>query len=175
MINDQLFTNKINTFVAKIVELIPPQIDLTDDLYLDGWLYADIIVNPEFMSIPLKASLKSDLGVWPDTCSVTLPKYTTHNNKKYPSQIFISTCLINEALYSLYTTNIVFEISNPAITAGKLALLLGNKIERKYGSDTPCNISVALNDTAPTLKTNADQDAYDFLGYIDLNFTCSNS
>ena len=49
MVNEGLFTSKINSFIAKIVALIPPQIDIGESLYLDGWLYKGIITTPQFV------------------------------------------------------------------------------------------------------------------------------
>lgn len=70
MVNQQLFTDKINSFVAKITSSIPDEIDIGQDLYLYGWLYKAITTTDSYTDVPLKVALKSDIEEWAEICDV---------------------------------------------------------------------------------------------------------
>ena len=68
--------------INKVLSKIPAEIDLGDNLYLDGLLYSNIVsMNSDEMTIPLKTMLRSD----------DFPAYST-----------LHTCYSN--MYSLVTS-----------------------------------------------------------------------
>jgi len=84
MINHQLLDGKINKLIAKILKLIPHEIDLGETgLYIDGWLYNDITSTPKAVTIPLKAALDIEGKDYETPCKVQLPSFSIHEGSKY--------------------------------------------------------------------------------------------
>jgi hypothetical protein len=162
--NEGILTPKLNSFLYKITSSITGELDIGEDLYLYGWLFDAITTVPESMTLPLKVALKSDLEDYTEECATVLPDTWPDGGDRYALQMYINTCAFNEALFSLYTTNLNITIQNENTTSNRLAKLVGHDMISIYGrADDPCTLSVAANRGAPTITySTANGESYLF-------------
>lgn len=73
MINEQIFTNKVNEVIAKVLSMLPSEIDIDDTgLYLEAGLTGNIDLAKQAMTIPLKTLLRTDKADYTKECPVQL-------------------------------------------------------------------------------------------------------
>ena len=87
--------------------------------------------------------------------------------------MFLSTCVINEAFFSIYTLGVNVTLDT-GITSTSMSALLGNNIRKVYGLGAPCTLSIALNDGQPTLEASDSGDSYLFQTFLSWELMCLN-
>lgn len=82
MINQGLFTQKLNKLANKLIRFVGNKIDqvhLTEQLFLEGFLWGNIDFVHSYVHVPLKTNLYLDgAPEYPYTCPTVMPSYPVY-------------------------------------------------------------------------------------------------
>ena len=136
---------KVEEVINKVLSWIPAEIDLGNDLYIDGLLYSNIVTNQDELIIPLRTMLRSDdFPAYGSTHQCFSSMYSKVTNLMFDAQIAINDCSVNELLYSLYGADLLhLKIENPKVTTTLLRALLGKDIITVFGAEQPCQLTAS--------------------------------
>jgi len=125
IINEQLFTSKINTLLNALLALAPQDLDIPGtEFYLDGLLYSNIefVTNPamnatfQYIDIPLMTVIqKNNSTPFTHDCETVIPDFNM--SSPFEVRIQITDCVLNSILYAVQESDMLHgSIANAALT-----------------------------------------------------------
>jgi len=156
MINQGLFTEKLNKLANKLIRLVGNKIDqihLTENLFLEGFLWGNINFSHSYVYVPLKTNLYLDGAEYPYQCPTKMQDYPIYIAEKYNLEAFINNCIFNQFLWTLTESGAKVTIANKHLDTSLLAKLVGFGLTSKFGKHMPCEITAFPTDgVAPRIS-----------------------
>lgn len=138
IVNEQLLTPKINILVNKVLLLLPQDIHLKGDLYLEGLLYSNPQYTPAYMVAQVDSTLVNVTSPYPGSSAMTFPKANV--TLDYQLTLQVSQYFLNSLFWAINDAVNITIPPNPKLTTSTLTKIVGSL----KGFDSGMNCTTTL-------------------------------
>ena len=113
--------------------MVPSQIDLVDGLYLDGFLYENILANNDYLTMRLKTQLRYDNATF-DSSNCANSMHVKIGDESFAIETAVNDCTVNELLFTLYEAGLLqIPLVNERIDTSLISLMIGHNVVKVFG------------------------------------------